>query len=137
MIPGGFEKQSAISQDRVPSVIVAIPLNQIALTTYEAGHSTNNEDSCDHSQSESAPQIRLNLDPSVTKVSSTSATEPLHTEPQFPTLRWTRSHPIDQILGNPHSGIKTRHQSGNICIFVNFVSLAEPKTIDDALPDPN
>ena len=64
-------------------------------------------------------------------------TEPSEAEPQLPALRWTRIHPIDQVLGNPFSGIKTRHQSGNICIFVNFLSLSEPKKIDNALPDPN
>ena len=63
--------------------------------------------------------------------------EPSEAERQLPALRWTRSHPIDKILGNPHSGIKTRHQTGNIYLFVNFLSLAEPKKIDDALPDPS
>ena len=51
-------------------------------------------------------------------------------------LRWTKSHPVDQILGDPHSGIQTRRQSGNICHFVNFLSPTEPKKIDEALPDP-
>ncbi|KAI3745847.1 hypothetical protein L6452_08258 [Arctium lappa] len=32
---------------------------------------------------------------------------------------------------------ETRRSSGNICLFVNFISLIEPKKVDDALRDPN
>ncbi|KAI3681723.1 hypothetical protein L6452_36527 [Arctium lappa] len=54
-----------------------------------------------------------------------------------PAQRWTKDHPIDQILGDPDAGIQTRRSSGNICLFVNFLSLIEPKKTDDALKDPN
>ncbi|KAI3680869.1 hypothetical protein L6452_35646 [Arctium lappa] len=54
-----------------------------------------------------------------------------------PAQRWTRDHPIDQILGDLEAGIQTRRSSGNICLFVNFLSLIEPKKTDDALRDPN
>ncbi|KAI3748889.1 hypothetical protein L6452_12302 [Arctium lappa] len=54
-----------------------------------------------------------------------------------PAQRWTKDHPIDQILGDPDAGIQTRRSSGNICLFVNFLSLIEPKKTDDALRDPN
>ncbi|KAJ9565079.1 hypothetical protein OSB04_001045 [Centaurea solstitialis] len=55
---------------------------------------------------------------------------------QPPALRWTKDHPIDQVLGNPSSGVKTRRQSGNVYLYVNFISKNEPKEIDDALRDP-
>ncbi|KAJ9566501.1 hypothetical protein OSB04_002467 [Centaurea solstitialis] len=55
---------------------------------------------------------------------------------QPPALRWTKNHPIDQVLGNPSSGVKTRRQSGNVCLNVNFISENEPKEIDDAMRDP-
>ncbi|KAJ9556015.1 LOW QUALITY PROTEIN: hypothetical protein OSB04_010629 [Centaurea solstitialis] len=45
-------------------------------------------------------------------------------------------HPIDQVLENLNSGVKTRHQSGNICLYVNFISEIEPKKIEDAMCDP-
>ncbi|KAI3697733.1 hypothetical protein L6452_30830 [Arctium lappa] len=54
-----------------------------------------------------------------------------------PVQRWTRDHPIDQILGDPVVGTQTGRSSGNICLFVNFISLIEPKKADDALRDPN
>ena len=117
-------------------MIAAEPLCQVAPTTSEVECSTSNED-LNSSQSESAPLQELNPDLSVPEVYFTPVTEPSEAKPQLPALRWTRSHPIDQVLGNPFSGIKTRHQSGNICLFVNFLSLSEPKKIDDAHRDPN
>ncbi|KAJ9561171.1 hypothetical protein OSB04_006331 [Centaurea solstitialis] len=69
-------------------------------------------------------------DPSVNEASTSGQVY------QPPALRWTKDHPIDQVLGNPSSGIKTRRQSGNICLYVNFISENEPKEIDDALRDP-
>ena len=101
-------------------MIAAERLSQVALTTSEAEYSTSSED-LNNLQSESAPLLEHNSDPSVPEVSSTSVIEPSEAEPQLPALRWTKSHHIDQILGNPHSGIKTRHQTGNICLFVNFL----------------
>ena len=117
-------------------MIAVEPLSQVAPTTSEAEYSTSSED-LNNLQSESAPLLEHNSDSSVPEVSSTSVIEPFEAEPQLRALRWTKSHPIDQILGNPHSGIKTRHQTGNICLFVNFLSLFEPKKIDDALSDPS
>ncbi|KAJ9544526.1 hypothetical protein OSB04_024233 [Centaurea solstitialis] len=55
---------------------------------------------------------------------------------KFPYNQSSQDHPIDQVLGNPSSGVKTRRQSGNICLYVNFISENEPKEIDDALRDP-
>ena len=118
--------------DPSSSTISVTPLNQAAPST-ETSSSVIIDAAL---QSESIPEVEINLVPSVTEVSSTSASEPPQGEPQLPALRWTKSHPIDQILGNPHSGIQTRRQSGNIYLFVNFLSLAEPKKIDEALPDP-
>ncbi|KAJ9545195.1 hypothetical protein OSB04_024902 [Centaurea solstitialis] len=69
-------------------------------------------------------------DPSVNEASTSGQVY------QPPALRWTKDHPIDQVLGNPSSGIKTRRQSGNVCLYVNFISENEPKEIDDALHDP-
>ncbi|KAJ9552124.1 LOW QUALITY PROTEIN: hypothetical protein OSB04_016169 [Centaurea solstitialis] len=69
-------------------------------------------------------------DPSVNEASTSGQVY------QPPALRWTKDHPIDQVLGNPSSGVKTRRQSGNICLYVNFISENEPKEVDDALRDP-
>ena len=45
-------------------------------------------------------------------------------------------HPLSQIIGDPAQGVQTRHQvSNNFCMFVNFVSLMEPKKINEALQD--
>ena len=45
-------------------------------------------------------------------------------------------HPISQVIGDLTQGVQTRHQvSNNFCMFVNFVSLMEPKKIHEALKD--
>ena len=45
-------------------------------------------------------------------------------------------HPISQVIGDLNSGVQTRHRvSNNFCMFVNFVSLMEPKKIHEALQD--
>ncbi|KAJ9547023.1 hypothetical protein OSB04_019566 [Centaurea solstitialis] len=70
------------------------------------------------------------LDPSYTKASTSGQ------EYQPPALRWTKCHPIDQVLGNPSSSVKTRRQSGNICLYFYFISENESKETDDAMRDP-
>ncbi|KAJ9567585.1 hypothetical protein OSB04_003551 [Centaurea solstitialis] len=79
----------------------------------------------------------------ITQITPTEPDQPTNSEDfsqttvyQPPALRWTKDYPIDQVLGNPSSGIKTRRQSGNVCLYVNFISENEPKEIDDALRDP-
>ncbi|KAI3723832.1 hypothetical protein L2E82_35593 [Cichorium intybus] len=52
-------------------------------------------------------------------------------------IKWTRNHPIDQIIGDPNSGIETRAASTNECLFGAFLSMTEPKTIHSALKDPD
>ncbi|KAJ9544572.1 hypothetical protein OSB04_024279 [Centaurea solstitialis] len=87
-------------------------------------------------QPESSPQQDLCTDQPIHEASS-SAIEPHQADPQPHALRWARSHPVDQVLGNLGSGVKTRHQSANFCLFVGFISDTEPKKIEDALLDPN
>ncbi|KAI3685731.1 hypothetical protein L6452_34989 [Arctium lappa] len=57
--------------------------------------------------------------------------------PPLPTtLKWTKDHPIDQIIGDQQAGVQTRRGVGSICLYVNFLSLFEPKKVDEALADP-
>ncbi|KAI3685467.1 hypothetical protein L6452_34711 [Arctium lappa] len=56
--------------------------------------------------------------------------------PLPPALKWTKDHPIDQIIGDQQAGVQTRRGAGNICLYVNFLSLFEPKKVDEALADP-
>ncbi|KAJ9544453.1 hypothetical protein OSB04_024160 [Centaurea solstitialis] len=67
---------------------------------------------------------------------STIAAEPLQVVPQPPALRWTRDHPIDQVVGDPATSVKTRHQACNHCLYVCFLSENEPSKIEEALADP-
>ncbi|KAJ9547456.1 LOW QUALITY PROTEIN: hypothetical protein OSB04_019999 [Centaurea solstitialis] len=128
-LPDGFEENpSPPSQITIPPVINATPITQV---TPEPDQPTSSEDFSQTTVSEPAPATTdLLPDPSLNEASTSGQVY------QPPTLRWTKDHPIDQVLENPSSGVKTRRQSGNICLYVNFISENEPKEIDDALRDP-
>nr|KAJ0185610.1 hypothetical protein LSAT_V11C900471260 [Lactuca sativa] len=47
-----------------------------------------------------------------------------------------RFHPVDQIIGNIHDGVRTRSRvSNNFCMYVNFISMILPDKIHTALQD--
>jgi hypothetical protein len=57
---------------------------------------------------------------------------------QLPILQSTsiaRDHPLDQIIGGIQSGVQTRSRLTSFCEHYSFVSLEEPKKIEDALKD--
>ncbi|KAJ9547172.1 hypothetical protein OSB04_019715 [Centaurea solstitialis] len=123
----GFEETPLpSSQTSLPPIIDATPITQVSTETDQP---TSSEE---FSQTTANEPIPTNLlpDPSINEASTSGQIY------QPPALRWTKDHPIDQVLENPSSGVKTRRQSGNICLYVNFISENEPKEIDDALRDP-
>ncbi|KAJ9539510.1 hypothetical protein OSB04_032243 [Centaurea solstitialis] len=127
-LPDGFEDNPIPPSDlTTPPLINATPLSQI--TPPEPDQPTNSEDFSQTTVSEPTP-TNLLPDPSSNEASTSGQVY------QPPALRWTKDHPIDQVLGNPSSGVKTRRQAGNVCLYVNFISENEPKEIDDALRDP-
>ncbi|KAJ9544936.1 hypothetical protein OSB04_024643 [Centaurea solstitialis] len=128
-LPDGFEEDPPIppTETSSPPLIKATPITQIIPS--EPDQPTNSEDFSQTTISEPTP-TNLLPDPSINEASTSGQVY------QPPALRWTKDHPIDQVLGNPSSGIKTRRQSGNVCLYVNFISENEPKEIDDALRDP-
>nr|GFC48156.1 hypothetical protein [Tanacetum cinerariifolium] len=52
--------------------------------------------------------------------------------------RWTKDHPLEQVIGNPSQSIRTRRQlelDAEICMFTLTVSRTEPKNIKEAMTD--
>nr|GEV01284.1 retrovirus-related Pol polyprotein from transposon TNT 1-94 [Tanacetum cinerariifolium] len=52
--------------------------------------------------------------------------------------RWTKDHPLEQVIGNPSQSVRTRRQlesDGEMCMFALTVSRTEPKTIKEAMAD--
>ncbi|GKB67511.1 retrovirus-related pol polyprotein from transposon TNT 1-94 [Tanacetum coccineum] len=52
--------------------------------------------------------------------------------------RWTKDHPLEQVIGNPSPSIRTRRQleiDGEMCMFALTVSRTEPKNIKEATAD--
>nr|GEZ76426.1 hypothetical protein [Tanacetum cinerariifolium] len=52
--------------------------------------------------------------------------------------RWTKDHPLEQVIGNPSQPVRTRRQQesdAEICMFALTVSRTEPKNIKEAMAD--
>nr|GEU93612.1 Gag-Pol polyprotein [Tanacetum cinerariifolium] len=52
--------------------------------------------------------------------------------------RWTKDHPLEQVIGNPSQSVRTRRQlesNGEMCMFALTVSRTEPKNIKEAMAD--
>ncbi|GJR91898.1 hypothetical protein Tco_0215909 [Tanacetum coccineum] len=50
--------------------------------------------------------------------------------------RWTKDHPLEQVIGNPFQSIRTRRQletDGEMCMFALIVSQTELKNIKEAM----
>nr|GFA56160.1 hypothetical protein [Tanacetum cinerariifolium] len=52
--------------------------------------------------------------------------------------RWTKDHPLEQVIGNPSQSVRTRRQlelDAEMCTFALTVSRTEPKNIKEAMAD--
>nr|GFB59544.1 hypothetical protein [Tanacetum cinerariifolium] len=52
--------------------------------------------------------------------------------------RWTKDHPLEQVIGNPSQSVRTRRQlesDAEICMLALTVSRTEPKNIKEAMAD--
>ncbi|KAJ9553109.1 hypothetical protein OSB04_017154 [Centaurea solstitialis] len=53
------------------------------------------------------------------------------------TTKWTRDHPLHQIIGDPNAPVLTRSATANECLLAAFLSNVEPLKVADALADPD
>ncbi|KAI3669631.1 hypothetical protein L6452_40935 [Arctium lappa] len=49
--------------------------------------------------------------------------------------KWTKEHPISQIIGDPTKPVQTRSASMNLCMHESFLSKIEPSRVSEALAD--
>nr|GFD50044.1 hypothetical protein [Tanacetum cinerariifolium] len=52
--------------------------------------------------------------------------------------RWTKDHPLEQVIGNPSQSVRTRRLlewDAEMCMFALTVSRTEPKNIKEAMAD--
>nr|GEV32587.1 Gag-Pol polyprotein [Tanacetum cinerariifolium] len=52
--------------------------------------------------------------------------------------RWTKDHPLEQVIGNPSQSVRTRRQlesNAEMCMFALTVSRTEPKNIKEPMAD--
>jgi hypothetical protein len=77
--------------------------------------------------------IPFQLDPTPSELVQTATQSTL--EPSNHETKWTRSHPIQQVIGDPSDPIKTRSATANECLYAAFLSKTEPTTVSEALSD--
>nr|GEZ70934.1 retrovirus-related Pol polyprotein from transposon TNT 1-94 [Tanacetum cinerariifolium] len=56
----------------------------------------------------------------------------------FSTPRWTKDHPLEQVIGNPSQSVRTRRQlesDAEMCMFSLTVSRTKPINIKEAMAD--
>ena len=51
--------------------------------------------------------------------------------------RISKDHPLDQVIGSPSKGVRTRSKHASFCEHYSFVSCVEPTCIEEALADPD
>nr|GFC93190.1 Gag-Pol polyprotein [Tanacetum cinerariifolium] len=52
--------------------------------------------------------------------------------------RWTKDHPLEQVIGNSLQSVRSRRQlesDAEMCLFALTVSRTEPKNIKEAMAD--
>nr|GFC43553.1 retrovirus-related Pol polyprotein from transposon TNT 1-94 [Tanacetum cinerariifolium] len=79
--------------------------------------------------------IHVNFDELPQMASAHNSSDPA---PECQTMRWTKDHPLEQVIGNPSQSVRTRRQlesDAKICMFVLTVSQNEPKNIKEAMTD--
>ncbi|KAJ9561842.1 hypothetical protein OSB04_007002 [Centaurea solstitialis] len=138
-----------IASAEVHSVTVASPQSTIIL-----GPSTSNTPPSisplpENSQSSIIPEASLTQDPTISKQPSgypipnvsksipiSESLEEINSTINLPhATKWTKDHPLSQIIGDPSEDVKTRATT-NYCLFTCFVSKLEPKKVSEALADP-
>ncbi|KAJ9541278.1 hypothetical protein OSB04_027784 [Centaurea solstitialis] len=86
--------------------------------------------------------VQSQVPPTVTTLATTRR-EPefyidLRIEPLPPptlphTTKWTRAHPLHQVIGSKYAPVKTRSATQNECLFAAFLSRHEPSNVTEAL----
>ncbi|GJX14106.1 retrovirus-related pol polyprotein from transposon TNT 1-94 [Tanacetum coccineum] len=84
------------------------------------------------------PPLNIQITPETTSQAPTQA--PTHTfyRPHPSEHRWTKDHPLEQVIGNPSQSIRTRRQleaDGEMCMFTLTMSRTELKNINEAMAD--
>ncbi|KAJ9542161.1 hypothetical protein OSB04_028667 [Centaurea solstitialis] len=122
-----------------PSTSTTPPAPQVA------GPSTTTQPAPQVADTPAAPGpivVHSQVPPTVTTLATTRR-EPefyidLRIEPLPPptlphTTKWTRAHPLQQVIGSKSAPVKTRSATQNECLFAAFLSRHEPSNVTEAL----
>ncbi|KAL8148711.1 hypothetical protein AgCh_005900 [Apium graveolens] len=104
--------REAESQNRLLTKISPISSQRFT----NSGGVSNNQNSVTHQDNNEASSSRANL-------------------PQQ--RKWTKDHPFELIIGDVSSRVQTRRATQKECLYTSFLSMKEPKKVEEALLDPD
>ncbi|GJT22815.1 retrovirus-related pol polyprotein from transposon TNT 1-94 [Tanacetum coccineum] len=114
---------------------VDAPVSEVAAPVPAVSTSTPSSTFVD----QEAPLLR-NMNTIREPSSEESSSQNVHSINQPPEhiYKWTKDHPIENVIGNPSRSVSTRHQlqdEAMFCYFDAFLSSVEPKTYKEALEE--
>ncbi|KAJ9556103.1 hypothetical protein OSB04_010717 [Centaurea solstitialis] len=125
------EDTSSVESPQVQNSIIPIPENQEIIPIVDSSHIQEAD-------------IDLQIVPSFESLqevpisSYTDSSYDLQLYRPLPhTTKWTRDHPLHQIIGDPNAPVQTRSATANECLFAAFLANFEPLKVADALADPD
>ncbi|KAJ9547256.1 hypothetical protein OSB04_019799 [Centaurea solstitialis] len=121
-----FTKELKIQAEISPNATISEDLEQLF---HECASPIHVDTTSEHPSQENHPTIPTPTSTSPSLEEITSSVHPPHT------TKWTKDHPLSQVIVNISEGVKTR-STANYCLFSCFVSQTEPKKVSDALIDP-
>ncbi|GJU28231.1 retrovirus-related pol polyprotein from transposon TNT 1-94 [Tanacetum coccineum] len=156
------EKDSSKDSQSVPS---KTDLDNLFGPLYEEYYATSSPEVSDNSAANTLDNENISSSSSIVveedkapQIVSSSA-EQVATEPNFPVLnenadefvqedmihqkhcssdKWTKNHPIEQVIGDPSRLVMTRdrlHTNAEVCMYALTVSIIEPKNIKEGMLD--
>ncbi|KAJ9567605.1 hypothetical protein OSB04_003571 [Centaurea solstitialis] len=122
------EDTSSVESPQVQTSILPISENQEIIPIFDSSQIQeadigSSEDISDRFQFEWNPHLMIILK--------------IYKLPLPHTTKWTRDHPLHQIIGDPNAPVQTRSATANECLFAAFLSNVEPLKVVDALADPD
>ena len=133
LVPISGPSTSNISEEVVQAPINATPQEAERVLSEET--STPNQDDLSPDL-EISPSLESLQDDSLNSYIDPCTDQTLY-RPLPHTTKWTKAHPMNQVLGNPSSLVRTRSTTTNECLFTSFLSNVEPMKVSEALTDPD
>ncbi|GKE89080.1 retrovirus-related pol polyprotein from transposon TNT 1-94, partial [Tanacetum coccineum] len=122
----------------VPAVSTSIEEDDHDIEVAHMNDNSRNKNTIPEPSSEESSSRNKNTIPEPSSEESSSQNVNSINQPLKHIFKWTKDHPIENVIGNPSRSVSTRHQlqdEAMFCYFDAFLSFVEPKTYKEALEE--